>query len=56
MTMVHRYLAEFDFRYNARTLLGFKNLMRTKKAVTGIVGKRLIKGLTKSLNKGRVKY
>jgi hypothetical protein len=55
MTMVHRYLAEFDFRYNARTL-GFKNLMRTKKAVTGIVGKRLIKGLTKSLNEGRVKY
>lgn len=38
---LHRYLAEFDFRYNTRTSLGFNDLMRAEKAVTGIVGKRL---------------
>jgi transposase-like protein len=38
---LHRYLAEFDFRYNHRTALGFNDLMRAEKAVTGIVGKRL---------------
>jgi transposase-like protein len=38
---LHRYLAEFDFRYNTRTSLGFNDLMRAEKAVIGIVGKRL---------------
>lgn len=38
---LHRYLAEFDFRYNARTALGFNDEARTEKAIKGISGKRL---------------
>jgi transposase-like protein len=38
---LHRYLAEFDFRYNTRVALGYNDLMRAEKAAIGIVGKRL---------------
>ncbi len=38
---LHRYLAEFDFRYNRRTALGFTDAMRTDEALKGISGKRL---------------
>ena len=38
---LHRYLAEFDFRYNMRTALGFNDLMRAEQLATGIKGKRL---------------
>lgn len=38
---LHRYLAEFDFRYNARSALGVEDEPRTDKALAGIVGKRL---------------
>ncbi len=38
---LHRYLAEFDFRYNARTALGIDDEARAAKALKGIVGKRL---------------
>jgi transposase-like protein len=38
---LHRYLAEFDFRYNHRVGLGFSDIDRTKVAVKGIAGKRL---------------
>ena len=38
---LHRYLAEFDFRYNARSALGVEDEARTDKALKGIVGKRL---------------
>jgi transposase-like protein len=38
---LHRYLAEFDFRYNNRTRLGVDDLTRTSNALRGIVGKRL---------------
>jgi hypothetical protein len=38
---MHRYLAEFDFRYNTRAALGFNDLMRAEAAVVGIKGKRL---------------
>jgi hypothetical protein len=38
---LRRYLAEFDFRYNERAALGvIPN--RTMKALSGIVGKRLM--------------
>jgi transposase-like protein len=37
-----RYLAEFDFRYNERMALGVNDTMRTDKAMSGIVGKRLL--------------
>jgi transposase-like protein len=38
---LHRYLAEFDFRYNHRVGLGFSDIDRTKIAIKGIEGKRL---------------
>lgn len=38
---LHRYLAEFDFRYNARTALGVNDEARADRALKGIVGKRL---------------
>jgi hypothetical protein len=38
---LHRYLAEFDFRYNARSALGIDDTARAERALRGIVGKRL---------------
>ena len=38
---LHRYLAEFDFRYNNGSALGVNDLMRAEQAAKGIVGKRL---------------
>jgi len=39
---MHRYLAEFDFRYNNRIALGVNDTARTETALRGIVGKRLL--------------
>jgi len=39
---LHRYLAEFDFRYNTRISLGYNDAMRSETALKGIVGKRLM--------------
>jgi hypothetical protein len=38
---LHRYLAEFDFRYNNRSALGVEDTERAKLAVRGAKGKRL---------------
>jgi transposase-like protein len=38
---LHRYVAEFDFRYNNRTALGVTDGERAAKALKGIEGKRL---------------
>lgn len=38
---LHRYLAEFDFRYNRRIGLGVNDLARADSVLTGAVGKRL---------------
>jgi len=38
---LHRYLAEFDFRYNHRIALGYNDEERTLLAVRGAEGKRL---------------
>ncbi|HZL32269.1 MAG TPA: IS1595 family transposase [Pseudolabrys sp.] len=38
---LHRYLAEFDFRYNNRTALGVDDVERVAKIAKGIAGKRL---------------
>jgi transposase-like protein len=38
---LHRYLAEFDFRYSNRIRLGVDDQMRTGRALKGISGKRL---------------
>jgi integrase len=38
---LHRYLAEFDFRYNNRSKLGVEDVERATNAVKGAKGKRL---------------
>lgn len=38
---LHRYLAEFDFRYSNRVALGFNDADRADAMLSGIVGKRL---------------
>jgi transposase-like protein len=38
---LHRYLAEYDFRYNTRTRLGFNDGERAALAIKGAEGKRL---------------
>lgn len=38
---LHRYLAEFDFRYSNRASLGINDFMRAEIAAKGIAGKRL---------------
>jgi hypothetical protein len=38
---LHRYLAEFDFRYSNRIALGVDDQARTVTALKGVVGKRL---------------
>jgi transposase-like protein len=38
---LHRYLAEFDFRYNNRSGLGVEDNERSEKAIRGSAGKRL---------------
>jgi transposase-like protein len=39
---LHRYLSEFDFRYNYRSAAGFADSERATKALLGIGGKRLM--------------
>jgi hypothetical protein len=38
---LHRYLAEFDFRYNERAALGVDDAERMSKSIAGIRGRRL---------------
>jgi hypothetical protein len=38
---LHRYLAEYDFRYSNRAALGIDDNSRAEIAANGIVGKRL---------------
>ena len=38
---LHRYMAEFDFRYSNRSALGCEDVERAERALKGIVGKRL---------------
>ena len=39
---LHRYLAEFDFRYNTRTALGVTDVERAEELLRGAKGKRLM--------------
>ena len=41
---MHRYLAEFDFRYNTRCAKGVDDTSRADKLLKGVVGKRLTYG------------
>ena len=45
---LHRYLAEFDFRYSNRVALGIDDADRTDRALHGISGKRLTYRTTRS--------
>jgi hypothetical protein len=38
---LHRYVAEFDFRYSNRSKLGIEDVERSEKAISGAAGKRL---------------
>jgi transposase-like protein len=38
---LHRYLAEYDFRYSNRSKLGVEDELRTERALKGIKGRRL---------------
>lgn len=38
---LHRYLGEFDFRYNNRVALGVDDQQRATRALQGVKGKRL---------------
>jgi transposase-like protein len=38
---LHRYVAEFEFRYNNRVANGFDDRERSEQAIRGMVGKRL---------------
>jgi hypothetical protein len=38
---LHRYLAEFEFRYSNRVALGFNDADRAETMIRGVVGKRL---------------
>jgi transposase-like protein len=38
---LHRYLAEFDFRYSHRVRLGVDDVQRAERTLKGVVGKRL---------------
>lgn len=42
---LHRYLAEFDFRYNNRSAQGVEDSERTTRALVGAKGKRLTYGV-----------
>jgi hypothetical protein len=39
---LHRYVAEFDFRYSNRSKLGVEDLERTSVALKGVIGRRLL--------------
>lgn len=41
---LHRYLAEFDFRYSHREANGFNDFDRSQQALRGLIGKRLTYG------------
>jgi transposase-like protein len=49
---LHRYAAEFDFRYNYRQRLGFDDLARSDAALRGAAGKRLTYETTRSVRAG----
>jgi hypothetical protein len=38
---LHRYVTEFDFRYNNRVRFGISDTDRADRALLGVVGKRL---------------
>jgi hypothetical protein len=41
---LHRYLAEFDFRYTNRAACGYDDRARADRLLLGVVGRRLTYG------------
>lgn len=50
---LHRYLAEYDFRYNHRVRFGINDQERAEHAILGIVGKRLTYQMARKPEAGR---
>jgi transposase-like protein len=46
---LHRYLAEFDFRYSHRIKTGYDDIARAERALLGVKGKRLTYETTKAV-------
>ena len=46
---LHRYLAEFDFRYSYRIKTGYDDTARADRALQGVKGKRLTYETTKAI-------
>jgi len=46
---LHRYLAEFDFRYSYRIKTGYDDAARAERALLGVKGKRLTYETTKAI-------
>src|SRR5205085_6920304 len=53
---LHRYLAEFDFRYSNRMALGVNDGARAAKALKGIRGKRLTYRLAHSQGRPEIPF
>jgi transposase-like protein len=53
---LHRYLAEFDFRYSHRKALGIEDEARAGKALKGITGKRLTYGGSHSTKEEEIPF
>lgn len=49
---LHRYVAEFDFRYSNRMALGVDDAARFERSIPGIVGKRLTYRRTRGAEEG----
>ena len=50
---LHRYLAEFDFRYNNRIKLGVDDVARADRALDGVKGKRLTYQTTRRVGRAQ---
>jgi hypothetical protein len=52
---LHRYVAEFDFRYSNRAALGVDDSKRAARALAGVVGKRLTYRMPNPLSESAAK-
>lgn len=52
---LHRYVAEFDFRYSNRIATGCDDTMRAERALQGVVGKRSKKSFRSRNQRWRTK-
>jgi hypothetical protein len=55
-THLHRYAAEFDFRYNNRIALGVDDFKRADRTIVGAKGKRLTYRTARSRGSGHPSF